>query len=69
MIEGILERVDVKAIAVGLVVVFALVNLNTWFTNYSKIRALGGYAHRIKTWLPGGRFSCSSGTRQLLMRP
>jgi len=55
MIEQILEHTSPKSIIAALFAVLALVKVTQWINNERKIRALGGRAPVIKTWLPFGK--------------
>ena len=57
MIEEILQHATPKLVVVAVVAIFALVKVTQWVTTELKIRSLGGHAHRVKTWLPGGMSS------------
>jgi len=43
-------------VVVAVVAILTLVKVTQWITNEWKIRTLGGHAHRIRTWLPGGMY-------------
>jgi hypothetical protein len=55
MIEQILEHTSPKTIIAALFVVLALIKVTQWINNERKIRALGGHAPVVKTWLPFGK--------------
>ena len=57
MIEEILQHATPKLVVVAVIAIFALVKVTQWVTTELKIRSLGGHAHRVKTWLPGGMSS------------
>ena len=54
MIDAILERASPKTLAIAIITVFILVKISQWIKIELKIRALGGHAHKIRTWLPYG---------------
>lgn len=57
MIDIILDRASPKTIAIAVFAIFVLVKLTQRLNKERKIRALGGHAPRIPTWLPFGKFS------------
>lgn len=54
MIDSLLEHVHPKSLAVAIVVLLVLAKFSQWVNKERKIRALGGHAPKIRTWLPYG---------------
>ncbi|KAF8853365.1 putative cytochrome 52A4 [Acephala macrosclerotiorum] len=53
MIEEIFERVSPKTLIVAVIAILSLLKVSQWINTERKIRALGGHAYRVKTWIPG----------------
>ncbi|KAE8449366.1 hypothetical protein EG329_008267 [Mollisiaceae sp. DMI_Dod_QoI] len=53
MIEEILTRVSAKTLIVAIIAVLSLWKVSQWVNTERKIRALGGHAYRVRTWIPG----------------
>jgi hypothetical protein len=60
MIEDIIKHTSPRTVGAALLAVLILWKLSQWLTVEMKIRALGGHAPKIRTWLPWGTFSSSS---------
>ena len=54
MVGNILDHVLPKTLAIAIVAVLCLVKVSQWIKIELKIRALGGHAPKIRTWLPYG---------------
>jgi hypothetical protein len=57
MIEEIFHHVSITRVLVAFVVVLSLIWFTKWINTERKIRALGGHAPRIRTYLPGGNLT------------
>ncbi|CZR50443.1 related to n-alkane-inducible cytochrome P450 [Phialocephala subalpina] len=53
MIEEIFERVPPKTLIIAVVAILSLLKVSQWINTERKIRALGGHAYRVRTWIPG----------------
>jgi hypothetical protein len=54
MINEILERASPKTLAIAVVAIFVLFKITQWIKAELKIRALGGHAPKVRTFLPYG---------------
>jgi hypothetical protein len=50
--EAILQHASPKTIAVALLAMYIVLETTQWTNTERKIRALGGHALRLETWLP-----------------
>jgi hypothetical protein len=55
MIEDILKHTSPFNIGVAFLGIFVLAVVTGWIREELKIRALGGHAPKIRTWLPWGK--------------
>jgi hypothetical protein len=65
MIEEILQHASPKLVVVAVIAILVLVLVTQWITTEWKIRSLGGHAHRVKTWLPGGMYPAFMSLRSI----
>ena len=54
MIDEILEHASPKTLGIVAVAIFVLVKISQWINKKLKIRALGGHAPKVRTFLPYG---------------
>lgn len=57
MIGALLDHISLKNLFSGLIIVYILFKITQWLNTERKIRALGGHAPRIPTYLPFGTIS------------
>jgi hypothetical protein len=60
MIEELLDRTSLKTLILAFIAIYALIKVSQRITAERKIRALGGRAVRVKTWIPGGPYLSTS---------
>jgi energy-converting hydrogenase Eha subunit B len=57
MIQDILDNISPKTLLAGIVVTYTLVRTVQWLDEERRIRALGGHARKVRTYLPFGKSS------------
>jgi hypothetical protein len=55
MIDDIIAYVSIKTVCLAIVVAYCLITVSKWISDERKIRALGGHAPKIPSYLPYGK--------------
>jgi len=54
MIDDIIAYVSIKTVCLAVILAYALITVSKWISDERKIRALGGHAPKIPSYLPFG---------------